>query len=185
MLTNSDQIKQYWNDFSSFYGSNLEYIYVQCGLSLSRMLKLDQAESILEVGCGSGELTLHWLMNLPPKTRYLSIDLSDDMIQLAEQKKAQKKYKLNDITHHFKVANAEMLDFIEDESIDVYLGSLVIHLANDPKQMLREAKRVLKPKGRIGFNVLGKNDVSPFFNIAHSALKKLELIFLQKAVECL
>lgn len=51
--------------------------------------------------------------------------------------------------------NSEDLDFIHDESQDIFSSSLVLHLADNPQLMLREAFRVLKRGGRVGCSVWG------------------------------
>jgi len=171
-MTSANQVKDYWNSFANLYGNELEHIYLPAGLSLSRMLNFPEKKNILEVGCGSGLLSLYWLSQLETTSSYTSVDLSDDMIKFAEKRKQTSKTKLNDnVKHSFICGNAENLDFIESESIDAYIGSLVIHLTPDPIKLLQEAKRVLKKGGNIGLSVLGKTDDSNFFSIIHNALK--------------
>jgi len=170
-MTSSNQVKDYWNSFANLYGNELENIYLPAGISLSRMLNFSDKKNILEVGCGSGLLSLYWISQLQTGSNYTSVDLSDEMIKFAEKRKQTLKSKLNDVQHSFVCGNAENLDFIANESIDAYLGSLVIHLTPDPIKLLQEAKRVLKKGGKVGFSVLGKTEDSNFFSIIHNALK--------------
>jgi len=171
LMTSSNQVKDYWNSFANLYGNELENIYLPAGISLSRMLNFSDKKNILEVGCGSGLLSLYWISQLQTGSNYTSVDLSDEMIKFAEKRKQTLKSKLNDVQHSFVCGNAENLDFIANESIDAYLGSLVIHLTPDPIKLLQEAKRVLKKGGKVGFSVLGKTEDSNFFSIIHNALK--------------
>lgn len=172
MLTSSDQVRDYWNKFSGLYGSELEEIYLQPALALSRMLRLEDKKNILEVGCGTGELTLQMLKQLPAGCKYTSLDLSDEMLKLAAQKKEAIKEKLNNIDHTFINEDAENLLSMKDDTFDVYIGSLVLHLTPNPEKLLQEAHRILKKGGVIGFTVLGKVEDSVFFNIGLNALKK-------------
>lgn len=172
MLKSSEQIKEYWNVFSNFYSNNLEYIYLQNGINLARFLNVSNAKDVIEIGCGSGLLSLHWLSILSKDVKYTSIDLSNDMIACAEKRKEVFALKINELDHKFICYNAENLDFVSDGSIDVFYGNLVIHLADNPNAILKEAKRVLRPGGRIGFTVLGTTEETSFFNIAVNALKK-------------
>lgn len=182
MLTSSSQVKDYWNSFADLYGNELEHIYLTAGLSLSSMLKISQKSNILEVGCGSGLLSLHWLRNLSSSSvTYTSVDISDDMIKMAEERKKSLETKLNPIKHSFICGDAENLDFIGDETINAYIGSLVIHLTPDPVKLLQEAKRVLKKGGNIGFSVLGKTEDSNFFSIIHNALKNNGVVITSKS----
>lgn len=171
MLTSSDQVRDYWNKFSELYGGEIEIVSLPAGLALSRMLKIEGKNNILEVGCGSGELTLYWLRHLSDGCKYTSVDLSDDMLKMAAKKKEGIKDKLNNIDHSFVNLNAEDLNSIGNESIDIYIASLVLHLTPNPEKLLKEAYRVLKKGGQIGCTVLGKPDNSIFFKVVLDAFK--------------
>jgi len=175
MAKTSEEIAEYWNEFSKFYGDNIEDSNMQSGVALSRMLKLETAQNILEVGCGTGKLSLHWLQILPPGTKYTSVDISEKMIQIAEKRKEDLIHRINEIDHAFKVGNAENLDFIPDESIDVYLAPLCMHLVNDPNKALKEACRVLKKGGVIGFSVLGPSEKNTLFKLFDDRLEELKI----------
>jgi len=59
------------------------------------MMKLNEAENILEVACGSGTLLPLMLQHKRPETYYLATDLSSNMVELARHnlKKHFEKYK--------------------------------------------------------------------------------------------
>ena len=114
-----------------------------------RKMTVDQAlikpgDSVLDVGCGTGEVTL------VAKTRagngnVYGIDPAPEMIAVARKKAARKGLEID-----FRVGVIEALPF-PDSSIDVVTSSLMMHhLPEDLKAGgLREIYRVLKPGGRL------------------------------------
>jgi len=105
------------------------------------------------------------------KTKLTSIDLADEMIQIAETRKKALNYDKELISHEFKVADAQDLSFIDKETIDLYLAPLCMHLVPDPEQMLKEAFRVMKKGGKCGFSVMGREVNCTFFKCFGNGMK--------------
>lgn len=177
MNPTAEEVKQMWNAFASTYVQVLEKTNLQLGLSLTRMLQIDSAKNIVEIGCGSGILAVDLLQTLPKGVKYTSIDISEEMIKTAEARKQALASKLNEIDHKFVLTNGEDLSFIPDESIDVYFSPLCLHLTPDPDKALKEAMRVLKKGGKIGFSVLGSYDRCEFFKIFDDSLREFNIEF--------
>ena len=173
MQTSTEALRNRWNTIAktySFIGKTL----LTPALTLARMLKIEEAKSIFEAGCGNGELTLHLLQTLPSDVKYISTDLSDNMIESAKKRKEELKDKLNVTNHEFRVVDAQDLSGFEDESFDVYVGNLFFNLVPDEHKTLEEAKRVLKKGGKIGISVLGKRENCTFFTLWQDIIKKYE-----------
>src|SRR5689334_10863122 len=136
-----------------------------------RKLTVDKAliqpgDSVLDVGCGTGEVTL------PAKTRakdgkVYGIDPAPEMIAVARKKAARKKLEID-----FRVGVIESLPF-PDASLDVVTSSLMMHhLPEDLKvRGLAEVYRVLKPGGRLL--------IADFMNPTSSLVNHLFLAFTQ------
>ena len=102
-------------------------------------------ESVLEVGCGTGEIALRAKARSGPSGSVAGIDPSPEMIAVARQKAARAKLDVD-----YRVATVEALPFA-DATFDVVLSSLMMHhLPEDLKpRAVAEIRRVLKPGGRL------------------------------------
>lgn len=114
-----------------------------------RRVTIDQAwiklgDSVLDVGCGTGEVTLPAKMRAKHGKVY-GIDPAPEMIAAARNKAARKQLDID-----FRIGVIEALPF-PDSSMDVVTSSLMMHhLPKDLKvRGLAEIYRVLKPGGRL------------------------------------
>ncbi|MHB1134130.1 MAG: class I SAM-dependent methyltransferase [Chloroflexota bacterium] len=97
----------------------------------------------LDVGCGPGKLALEMARRSPALT-VVGIDLSMEMIQLAEEN-ARQAGEAERVA--FQTGSAEQIPF-PDASFDVVVSTLSLHHWSDPVAALREIQRVTKPFGR-------------------------------------
>jgi ubiquinone/menaquinone biosynthesis C-methylase UbiE len=91
---------------------------------------------VLELGCGPGNITEQIASACGELT---ATDASSKMI-----KQAKKNVDIDNVT--FEVANAHDLPY-EDATFDAVVASNMLHVVDDPEQILAEARRVLKPGG--------------------------------------
>lgn len=129
-----------------FYASWYDKLWVQkFVLTPSRALivktisHLPPAESILDIGCGIGELC-NDLRNKFPETEITGIDPSSKMTARAIQLYAQ-----NDI--NFMCGLAENLP--ENKTYDIIVSTHAFPYVADQAVFLQKVKKLLKPDGRI------------------------------------
>lgn len=115
-----------------------------------RKMTIDNAlikpgDSVLDVGCGTGDVTLPAKISAGKDGKVYGIDPAPEMIAVARSKAARKGLDID-----FRIAVIELLPF-PDASIDVVTSSLMVHHLPDELKLrgLAEIYRVLKPGGRL------------------------------------
>ena len=111
---------------------------------LLRPAKLGAGESVLDVGCGTGTLVLVAKTHVATGTAH-GIDASPEMIARARHKAKRARADVA-----FEVALAQSLPY-PDARFDVVLSTVMLHhLPRAARaEAVREARRVLKPGGRL------------------------------------
>lgn len=105
-------------------------------------LNLNLSDKHLDVGCGTGWLTL-WASKHVKAS--IGLDFSEKMIKCAEINLSSGSFD----SASFVKGNAFQLPFSNHE-FDVVTGTMLLPTLPDPKQAISEIFRVLKPGGRIG-----------------------------------
>lgn len=128
-------------------GSILVSVLEKCGLK--------EHMSVLDLGCGSGRLAKHLGLRYP-NIQYVGIDIVEELLTYAEsQSPAHFRFMLN---HTLTLP-------VEDRSVDmVAIFSVITHLLHQESfAYLKEARRALRPGGRIVFSFLESDHNWPIF----------------------
>ena len=98
-------------------------------------------DRVLDAGCGTGEVALA-LARVAKQVD--AVDFAEEMLAVAREKTA--RLGLSNVT--FQQMGVESLSF-PSASFDAVVLSNVLHLIDEPRNALSEARRVLKPNGRL------------------------------------
>ncbi len=111
-----------------------------------RLAQIQPGSRVLDIGCGTGTLTIAAARAAGPNGRVWGIDIAPDLVDLARQKAARAG-----LTAQFQVGSITNLPF-EDGQLDVVLSSLMLHHLPDDQTRragLAEVRRVLRPGGTL------------------------------------
>lgn len=114
-----------------------------------KKFSLTPTESVVDMGCGTGNLTQSILSILGPSGSVFAVDISPKMLQTAQE-------KIFDPRVNWVNADAAKLP-IENETVDRAVFYSVWPHFHHPKEVIKECRRYLKPKA--------------FFHIWHSDSK--------------
>jgi len=105
-------------------------------------LKADEVG--LDLGSGAGIDVFLAANKVGPTGRVIGVDMTKEMVDRA--KDIAKSYGYHNV--EFRLGEIEELP-IDDESVDVIISNCVINLSPDKSKVFQEARRVLKPGGRL------------------------------------
>jgi ubiquinone/menaquinone biosynthesis C-methylase UbiE len=111
-------------------------------------LDVSPGQSVLDVGAGTGLLAAHVAGLVGSSGKVFAIDPLPLRVALASKKSA---------LIEAKVGRAEDLTAFASDSFDVVYLNSVIHWIEDKPRVVSEARRVLKPGGRLGFTTAAKD----------------------------
>ncbi len=137
MNTHKDILRTHFDSYARTWHDRLtNHVYAMRYRAVERMLRRQPIESVLDVGCGTGDFAQ---LFDPARTRYLGIDISEAMI--AECRRLFP-------SHEFRVADGDSIA-APDGSVDLVLSIGVLEYLPDPVSHLKELARITRPGGSI------------------------------------
>jgi len=127
------------------------------------VVERERYQVILDIACGSGPLLQLCHESLPPETRLIGMDLSPDELRLAQDRLPAGRAELVE-------GQAQQLDFLADDAIDVALCHWALTLMDPITPVLTELTRVIAPGGRFAALVDGPMDAAPGYRQVHDLI---------------
>jgi len=114
------------------------------GMTLE-LARVSPGEKVLDVGCGTGTLTIMAKGAVGRRGEVCGIDPAPEMIDVARRKAARARMEVD-----FRVGLVESIPFA-DGSFDAVLSSFMVHHLPEEVKVkgFREVRRVLRPGGRL------------------------------------
>eukprot|EP00210_Caulerpa_lentillifera_P009094 g8675.t1 len=148
-----------WNP--NLYAKNASFVY-KLGTPLLELLRPKPGESVLDLGCGTGELSRS-ILNAG--CRVIGVDSSPAMVQVARE---------NGVEAY--VMDGHDLDY-ENEFDAVFSNAALHWMKSDLRRVIRNVKRSLKLNGRFVGEFGGKGNVKTLFKALELVLEKHGLSF--------
>ena len=111
---------------------------------VERLLELEARGRMLDIGTGPGHIPL-LVCERVADAEVVGIDLAERMLAIAER---HRKVSPHRERVSYRKADAKGLDF-PDASFDAVFSNTILHHIPDPLPFLAEARRVLRPGGRV------------------------------------
>lgn len=109
------------------------------------LARLGPAERGLDVGAGTGDLTIGLLRASDPSSVVIALDLAPRMLAIGRRRLVRRGLSRRAVT---VVGNAESLP-LPDASIDRLVSGFTLRNVGDLPRALREMHRVVRPGGRV------------------------------------
>ncbi|CAD8061118.1 unnamed protein product [Paramecium sonneborni] len=161
-----------WDAYSKSY-HNIEKNPAGLQFSLINMLRINEADEIIDTGCAGGHLHQYILQQRKKNCKLTAFDFSLEMTKIAAVRMI--KYLNNPLAgqmeeispqeienvdlncplleqNNYKIfqGDVQSLTQLNNNQFDIYISNLVLQLVGNKDQALQEAYRILKPGGKIG-----------------------------------
>ena len=131
-------------------------------------LEIKPHESVLDLGCGLGNLTMD-IATIAKKGQVLGIDTSPSMIG-----QAQKNLLLRRLSN-VKFQGISATELRADSQFDVVFSNSALHWIKDQEDTLQSVHRCLRSGGRIGFQFPILDSSHPLVALTQEAIHSLQL----------
>ncbi|MCC5642511.1 methyltransferase domain-containing protein [Nostoc sp. CHAB 5824] len=147
-----------WN--STLYEDKHAFVW-QYGEDLLKLLNPKPGESILDIGCGTGQLTGKIAQ---AGAEVMGVDYATTMIE-----KARQNYP------HIRFDVADARNFQVEKPLDAVFSNAVLHWVKEADSAIASIHQALKPGGRFVAEFGGKGNVQAIATALESALKTFNI----------
>ncbi|HEY9207389.1 MAG TPA: methyltransferase domain-containing protein [Candidatus Methanoperedens sp.] len=138
------------------------------GSILVEKLEVKPGDTILDVGCGTGRLTLQVAGITGPGGMVIGIDPSVQRIEVARRKVGN----LPLFNVRFEIGNGNDLSRFENNSFDIVYLNIVLHWIREKEDALAQIYRILKPGGRLGITTGNRDKPYTMKSIMDEVLRR-------------
>ena len=147
-----------WNP--QLYQTSHAFVW-QFGRDLLAMLLPKPGECILDVGCGTGQLTSEIAAS---GAQVVGLDQSPDMIATASRNFPEVRFEVGDIAAA-----------TSDGEFDAVFSNAALHWVKDQKGATAAMARALKPGGRLVFEMGGHGNIAQLWKAMAQAMSELNV----------
>ncbi|KAI4519725.1 S-adenosyl-L-methionine-dependent methyltransferase [Schizophyllum commune] len=173
----TSQTKDGWS--AALYGKAANFVYSSAFTSpVMNLLDPKPSERILDLGCGTGELTATLARAVGSKGYVLGVDASANMVDKAREVLAASRAETSNAVMapvDFLVADAQVLQLLPEQAgtFDAVFSNATLHwCSSDPLGALQSAARALRPGGRFAAEMGGMGNCIGVRAAIHAALRR-------------
>ncbi|QMS90421.1 methyltransferase domain-containing protein [Nostoc edaphicum CCNP1411] len=155
---NNISTSNYWD--TSLYQDKHAFVW-QYGEDLLQLLNPQPGESILDLGCGTGQLTEKIAQS---QAEVMGVDYASAMIE-----KARENYP------HLRFEVADARNFQVNKPLDAVFSNAVLHWVKEADQAIASIHQSLKPGGRFVAEFGGKGNVLAIATALSNALEAINI----------
>jgi demethylmenaquinone methyltransferase/2-methoxy-6-polyprenyl-1,4-benzoquinol methylase len=147
VLTSKGETRAFYNKIAKVYDLLAEHSEMPMREAGLKKLAVSSGERVLEIGFGTGHCLIELAKAVGPRGRIFGIDLSDRMLELAED-----LVRSEGFTERIELRSGDAVTLpYESGSLDGVFMSFTLELFDTPEipRVLAECRRVLRPSGRI------------------------------------
>lgn len=153
-----------WNWDAEDYAKNSS-AQMQWAQELIEKLALNGSESIIDIGCGDGKISV-MLAEHVKDGKVVGIDLSENMVRHATGQFAASNRNLTFL-------NMDAININLSEKFDIAFSNAVLHWVKDHAAVLRGVRACLKTGGRILFQMGGRGNAEEIFAVIREVRQRL------------
>ncbi|MBI1885884.1 MAG: methyltransferase domain-containing protein [Chloroflexi bacterium] len=155
-----------WDRMSDVYLREIDERFRPVVENVIARAALNPGQQVLDLGTGTGSVALRAAPLVIPGGRVLCVDISAEMLKLAERRASEAR--LDNVT--FREGGGEAIP-AEDKSTDVLLASLSMMYVIDRSAAARECARILRPDGRFVASVWAGPDHCDIVRLQQTAAR--------------
>ena len=165
----SDDARSTWSGVADSWAKGRPRVGAAAGERAEAWLleqaRLEAGKDVLEIACGTGSTGVAAASRVAPGGTVLMSDFADAMVDGARDRAREAGAD----NAEFAVLDAQDLG-LPDSSFDAVICGFGLMLIPDPVRAAREARRVLRPGGRLVLTVWGEEAANPWLATAFRAL---------------
>lgn len=111
-------------------------------------------QNILDLACGTGGLTLPFKKAVGADGKVIGVDISSVSLEIAKKKAEKEGLEINFLLHDISNVDGLETEGVEDAKFDIISCASAFVLLEDPAGAVKDWAKLLKPGGKLIFDVL-------------------------------